>query len=381
MKRYGTTLLSKIGTAPNGATKRKGVRVYCPRKTSQGESVEAMTVLITGGAGYIGSHMTLALLARGRKAVVLDDLSTGSRDAVPAGAPLIVGDVADEALVMRLIAEHGVTAIAHFAAKIVVPDSIRDPLGTYTANTMKTAQLLRAATMAGAPYFIFSSTAAVYGLLPPTPTPEDAPLVPASPYGASKLMSERILADAAAAHRLRYVVLRYFNVAGADPEMRTGQRAAGASNLITLATRAALGMTDGLDILGTDLPTPDGTGVRDYIHVSDLADAHVAALEHLESGGDSATLNCGYGRGFSVREVADAVRRAAGHDFPVREKPRREGDPFISIADARRIRATLDWTPKLDDLDLIVSHALEWERRYWGADERKHIWTRRRAAG
>ncbi|MFD1331959.1 UDP-glucose 4-epimerase GalE [Methylopila musalis] len=340
-----------------------------------------MTVLITGGAGYIGSHMTLALLARGRRAIVLDDLSTGSRDAVPVGAPLIVGDVADEALVLRLIAEHGVTAIAHFAARIVVPDSIRDPLGTYMANTMKTAQLLRAATAAGAPHFIFSSTAAVYGLLPPTPTPETAPLEPASPYGASKLMSERILSDAAAAHRLRYVVLRYFNVAGADPQMRTGQRAAGASNLITLATRAALGMTDGLDILGTDLPTPDGTGVRDYIHVSDLADAHVAALEHLEAGGDSATLNCGYGRGFSVREVIDAVRRAAGHDFPVREKPRREGDPFISIADARAIRATLDWTPKLDDLDVIVAHALEWERHYWGAEERKRLWTARRAAG
>lgn len=321
-----------------------------------------MTVLVTGGAGYIGSHMVLALRDRGEPVVVLDDLSTGARHAVPAEVPLVVGDVGDEALVLRTLAKHRIDAVAHFAAKIVVPDSVRDPLGTYGANTEKTRRLLSAMVVGGVSRFIFSSTAAVYGLLPPTPTREDAPLVPASPYGASKMMSERILQDAAAAHGLRYVVLRYFNVAGADPQMRTGQRAPGATNLITLAVRAALGVTDGLDILGVDLPTPDGTGVRDYIHVSDLADAHVAALDHLRNDGGSLTLNCGYGGGFSVREVIAAVKRVSGRDFPVREKARREGDPFVSIADARRIRQTLRWTPRHDELDTIVAHAFGWER-------------------
>ncbi|MFD1704265.1 UDP-glucose 4-epimerase GalE [Methylopila henanensis] len=331
-----------------------------------------MTVLITGGAGYIGAHMVLAMREQGRSVVVLDDLSTGAREALPEDVPLVVGDVGDETLVLRTIAQHGVTAVAHFAAKIVVPDSVRDPLGTYLANTGKTRSLLSAVVAAGVTRFIFSSTAAVYGLLPPTPTPEDAPVAPASPYGTSKLMSEWILRDAAAAHGLSYVVLRYFNVAGADPAMRTGQRAAGASNLITLATRAALGLRAGLDILGTDLPTPDGTGVRDYIHVADLAAAHVAALDYLGAGGPSVTLNCGYGRGFSVREVVAAVNRAAGLEIATREAPRRPGDPFVSVADARQIRDRLDWTPKLDDLDLIVRHALEWERRYWiGSAERQ----------
>lgn len=324
-----------------------------------------MTVLITGGAGYIGSHMTLALRARGRKVVVLDDLSTGSREAVPVDVPLVVGDVGDEALVLRTIAEHGVKAVAHFAAKVSAPESVRDPLGTYATNTGKTRALLAALVAAKVRRFIFSSTAAVYGLMPPTPTREDTPPAPASPYGASKLMSEWVLRDVSAAHGLDYVVLRYFNVAGADPNMRTGQRAPGASNLITVATRAALGLRDGLEIYGTDLPTADGTGVRDYIHVSDLAEAHVAALAYLEDGGRSVTLNCGYGRGFSVREVVEAVRRAAGRDFPVRELPRRDGDPFVSVADARLIRDRLGWTPRLDDLDLIVGHALEWERRQW----------------
>lgn len=321
-----------------------------------------MTVLVTGGAGYIGSHMVLALRDRGQPVVVLDDLSTGARQAVPAEVPLVVGDVGDEALLLRTFAKHDISAVAHFAAKIVVPDSLRDPLGTYGANTEKTRRLLGAMVGGGVSHVIFSSTAAVYGLMPPTPTREDAPLVPASPYGASKMMSERILQDAAAAHPLTYVVLRYFNVAGADPQMRAGQRAPGATNLITLAVRAGLGMIDGLDILGVDLPTPDGTGVRDYIHVSDLAEAHVAALDHLRDGGGSLTLNCGYGGGFSVREVIAAVRRVSGRNFPVREKPRREGDPFVSIADARRIRDTLRWAPRHDDLDQIVEHAFAWER-------------------
>jgi UDP-glucose 4-epimerase len=326
-----------------------------------------MAVLITGGAGYIGSHMALALRDAGEKAVVLDDLSTGHREAVPEGVPLVVGDVGDEALVLRTIAAHQIDAVAHFAARIVVPESVRDPLGTYAANTGKTRLLLGALVAAKVKRFIFSSTAAVYGLEPPTPTPETASPDPGSPYGSSKLMSEWILRDVGAAHGINFVVLRYFNVAGADPQLRSGQRSAAASNLITVAARAALGMNDGLSIYGTDLPTPDGTGVRDYIHVSDLAQAHVAALDHLRRGGASMTLNCGYGWGYSVREVIEAVRRVSGRDFPVREAPRRPGDPFISIADARRIRAALAWRPSHEQLDQIVGDALRWEEFCWGA--------------
>jgi UDP-glucose 4-epimerase len=280
-----------------------------------------MTVLITGGAGYIGSHMALALRDAGVPAVVLDNLSTGSADAVPREIPLVVGDVGDEALVLRTIAAHGVDAVAHFAAQIVVPESVRDPLGTYAANTGNTRKLLGAMVAGGVRRFIFSSTAAVYGLMPPTPTPEDAPLAPASPYGTSKLMSEWILRDVAAAHDLTYAVLRYFNVAGADPAMRSGQRSAGATNLITLAARAALGLNGGLSILGTDLPTPDGTGVRDYIHVSDLAAAHVAALAHLRGGGTSLTANCFGPAGRRRRETC--VRRgfSGGRNRPPRRRP------------------------------------------------------------
>jgi UDP-glucose 4-epimerase len=325
-----------------------------------------MTVLVTGGAGYIGSHMVLALKDAGESVVVLDNLSTGFREAVPADVPLVIGDVGDNALLLRTLGKHQIDAVAHFAARIVAPDSVRDPLGYYAANTLRTHGLLETLVAANVNRFIFSSTAAVYGMAPPTPTPESAPCDPASPYGASKAMSERILRDVGAAHGMSYVVLRYFNVAGADPAMRAGQRSPAASNLITLAVRAALGIGPKLQIMGTDLPTPDGTGVRDYIHVSDLADAHMAALRHLRNDRGSLTLNCGYGHGYSVREVVDAVGRVTGKPLPVIEGPRREGDPYVSIADATRIRAKLGWRPIRDDIDLMVDHALRWERMLRG---------------
>ncbi|WP_020180540.1 UDP-glucose 4-epimerase GalE [Methylopila sp. M107] len=330
-----------------------------------------MAVLITGGAGYIGSHMAHALRDAGEPAVVLDDLSTGDRNAVPDGVPLVIGDVADANLVLRTIEDHGVDAVAHFAARISAPDSVRDPLGYYAANTAKTRDLLAAVVASRARHVIFSSTAAVYGREPPTPTPETAPCAPASPYGLSKLMSEWILRDTAAAHDLTYVTLRYFNVAGADPAGRTGQRAPEAANLITVAARAALGLNEGLSIFGDGLPTPDGTGVRDYIHVSDLADAHVAALRHLRRGGENLTLNCGYGRGYSVKEVVEAVRRVTGGDFPVRRDASRPGDPYVSIADASLIRDRLGWRPERADLDRIVADALRWERSWWPTQTRR----------
>ena len=337
-----------------------------------------MAVLITGGAGYVGSHMALALHDAGEPCVVLDDLSTGFADAVPEGVPLVIGDVADHALVRRTIAAHGVNAVAHFAARIVAPDSVRDPLGYYAANTFRTSTLLATLVEAKVKRFIFSSTAAVYGVSPPTPTREDAALAPASPYGASKMMSERILADVSAAHGMSYVALRYFNVAGADPSLRAGQRSSEATNLITVVIRAALGLSDGLEVFGTDLPTPDGTGVRDYIHVSDLAAAHVSALAHLRRGGGNLTLNCGYGYGYSVREVIAAVKRVSGADFPVRDRPARPGDPHLSIADAGAIRETLGWRPERAELDLIVGDALRFEQRLRVTDMRRPAKTRRR---
>lgn len=320
-----------------------------------------MAILVSGGAGYIGSHMVLELLDRGEKVVVLDDLSTGFWWAVPPEAVFVKGDMGDQALVERTIAEHGITEVAHFAARIVVPDSVSDPLGYYLNNTVKTRALLESAVRTGVRHVIFSSTAAVYGEPPVSPVPEEIALNPINPYGRSKLMSEWMLADTARAHGLSYVALRYFNVAGADPRGRSGQSSAGATHLIKVASQAALGQRAGLEIFGTDYPTPDGTCVRDYIHVTDLARAHLAALDHLRAGGDSLTLNCGYGRGYSVKDVVQVVKKVAGVDFPVKLSPRRAGDPASLIAKADRIRNELGWRPEHDDLTEIVTQALAWE--------------------
>lgn len=320
-----------------------------------------MAILVSGGAGYIGSHMVLELLDRGEKVVVLDDLSTGFWWAVPPEALFIKGDMGDQALVERVIAEHGITEIAHFAARIVVPDSVSDPLGYYLNNTVKTRALLESAVRAGVRHVIFSSTAAVYGEPPVSPVPEEIALNPINPYGRSKLMSEWMLADTARAHGLTYVALRYFNVAGADPRGRSGQSSAGATHLIKVASQAALGQRAGLEIFGTDYATPDGTCVRDYIHVTDLARAHLSALDHLRAGGDSLTLNCGYGRGYSVKQVVEVVKKVSGVDFPVKLSARRDGDPASLIARADRIRDELGWRPEHDDLEQIVTQALTWE--------------------
>jgi UDP-glucose 4-epimerase len=325
-----------------------------------------MTVLVTGGAGYIGSHMVHELADAGESVVVLDNLSTGFRSALPATVPLFVGEAGDQGLVSAIIDEHQVSAIIHFAGSIVVPDSLRDPLGYYANNTMNTRALLEAAVKAGVGQFIFSSTAAVYGNPDSLPVAEDAMTKPMSPYGTSKLMSEIMLHDVAAAHDFRYVILRYFNVAGADPKLRTGQSTPAATHLIKVGVETALGLRPKLDVYGTDYPTPDGTCVRDYIHVSDLARAHSAALAHLRRGGVSTTFNCGYGHGYSVLEVIEAVKRASGRNFPVRIAERRAGDPAAIVADVSRIHAMLKWSPQFDDLDTIVSHALAWELRLQG---------------
>lgn len=322
-----------------------------------------MSVLVTGGAGYIGSHMVLALVDAGYDVVVLDDFSTGFEWAVHPAASLVAGDVADGEKVRRLVDEHSVDAVIHFAARIVVPDSVADPLGYYLANTVKTRALIEAVVKAEVPHFIFSSTAAVYGMIGSEPVAEDAALAPISPYGRSKLMSEWMLADAALAHPLSYVALRYFNVAGADPLGRSGQSTAGATHLIKVAAETALGKRARIQVFGTDYETPDGTCLRDYIHVTDLAAAHLDALRHLKAGGGNAVLNCGYGRGYSVLEVIETVKRVSGIDFRVEVSGRRAGDPAAIVAKATRIRDDLGWTPKLDDLPTIVEHALAWERR------------------
>lgn len=323
-----------------------------------------MAVLVTGGAGYIGSHMVLALLDAGHdEVVVLDDLSTGFDWAVPEGVRLVVGDVADQDLVARTIREHGIDALAHFAAKIVVPESVSDPLGYYLANTVKTRALIEAAVGAGVRHVIFSSTAAVYGEPETVPVTETVPLNPINPYGRSKLMSEWMIADAAAALGFSYVVLRYFNVAGADPQGRSGQSSPNATHLIKVATQAALGQRERLDVYGTDYPTPDGSCLRDYIQVTDLAEAHRLALDHLRHGGESLVMNCGYGRGYSVLEVVEVVKRVSGKDFSVRICPRRAGDPARIVAGAERIRERLGWVPRYDDLETIVTQALAWEDR------------------
>jgi UDP-glucose 4-epimerase len=328
-----------------------------------------MTILVTGGAGYIGSHMVHELNDAGEPVVVLDNLSTGFRFLVPGKVPFVAGSTGDRDLVAQTIARHGVTAIIHFAASIVVPDSVRDPLGYYANNTMNTCALLDVAIKAGVQQFIFSSTAAVYGNAANVPVREDTATAPISPYGNSKLMTEIMLHDAGKTHGLRFVVLRYFNVAGADPKLRTGQSTPNATHLIKVACEAALGKRAKIDVFGTDYPTPDGTCVRDYIHVSDLARAHSAALAYLRRGGASTTFNCGYGRGASVLEVIDAVRRVCRHDFPVEVGGRRPGDPAALVADVGRVRSTLDWRPLYEDLDTIVAHALAWERRLPGKRE------------
>ena len=320
-------------------------------------------VLVTGGAGYIGSHAVLALLDSGWPVVVIDDLSTGFDWAVPEAAAFAKGDIADSALVARLIAEHRIGAIMHFAGSIIVPESVENPLKYYLNNTVKSRALIESAVEGGVRHFIFSSTAATYGNPDVVPVNEDARTEPINPYGWSKLMTERMLKDAAAAHPLNHCALRYFNVAGADPKGRSGQSTRGATHLIKVAVEAAIGKRAGVDVYGTDFDTPDGTGVRDYIHVSDLAAAHVAALEQLiAEPARSLTMNCGYGRGFSVLEVLDAVDRVTNLQIERRLSPRRAGDPPALVADNRRILETLLWRPARDELDTIVADALAWER-------------------
>jgi UDP-glucose 4-epimerase len=322
-----------------------------------------MAVLVTGGAGYIGSHMVLALVDAGQNVVVLDNLSTGFRWMVHPSAHFIEGDCGDDRLVSAIIHDHGIDAIAHFAGSIVVPDSVVDPLGYYFNNTVKAHALIRAAVRHGVDKFIFSSTAAVYGDVGQSPISEVTELDPVSPYGTSKLMTELMLKDAAAAHPFRYAALRYFNVAGADPQCRSGQSSQRATHLIKVATQAALAERTHLSVFGTDYPTPDGTCIRDYIHVSDLAHAHLLALDHLRSGGNSLVLNCGYGRGYSVLEVLHAVKRVSGVDFEILMEGRRAGDPATLVAGADCIRDVLAWNPTLDDLETIIAHALAWEER------------------
>ncbi len=319
------------------------------------------TILVTGGAGYIGSHVVRQLGEAGERVVTLDNLSRGFRASVLAGE-LVVGDTGDGALVTRVLKEQRVDTIMHFAASTVVPESVENPLKYYLNNTANTRTLLAAATDAGVRHFVFSSTAAVYGMPPGGVAGEDTPTQPINPYGTSKLMSEWMLRDLAAATGLRYVALRYFNVAGSDPGGRIGQSTPGATLLTKVAAEHVVGRRPHVAIYGTDFETPDGTGVRDYIHVEDLATAHRDALAYLRDGGASETLNCGYGRGYSVREVLDAMGRAAGRPLVVREEDRRAGDPPILIARADRIRRVLGWSPRHDDLDFIVRTVLDWER-------------------
>jgi UDP-glucose 4-epimerase len=322
-----------------------------------------MSILVTGGAGYIGSHMVHELVDAGERVVVLDNLSTGFDWAVAKGVPLIIGDTGDQDLVAQIIREHKVDSIIHFAAWLVVPDSVKDPLGYYKNNTLNSRALIETAIRNGVRQFIFSSTCAVYGNPAQVPVTEDTPATPISPYGWSKLMTEIMLRDAGTAHDLRYVILRYFNVAGADPKCRTGQSTKNATQLIKVAVETALGLRSKLDIYGSDYPTPDGTCIRDYIHVSDLVRAHLDALRYLRAGGASVTLNCGYGHGFSVCEVVEMVKRVSGIDFKVEIAPRRPGDPTRIVAAADRVRAMLDWTPQCDDLPTIIAHALAWEQK------------------
>ena len=320
-----------------------------------------MTVLVTGGAGYIGSHMVHALLDAGERVVVLDNLTTGFDWAVAPGASLVIGETGDQLCVAALIAEHLIDTVIHFAASTVVPDSLRDPLGYYRNNTANSRALIETAVKQGVRHFIFSSTAAVYGNPKRVPVREDDATAPMSPYGSSKLMTEIMLRDAGSAYGLRHVILRYFNVAGADPLGRTGQSTRRATHLIKVAVEAALGLRPKLEVFGADYPTPDGTCIRDYIHVCDLVRAHSDALAYLRGGGESTTLNCGYGRGFSVREVIDTVKQVSGVDFKVEFAGRRAGDPANIVAASDLVRSTLKWQPRFHDLQTIVTHALAWE--------------------
>ena len=322
-----------------------------------------MSILVTGGAGYIGSHMVMALTDMGEDVVVLDNLSTGYWWSVSPKAKLIEGDIGDEALLHRMMAEHKFDAVVHFAGSIVVPDSVSDPLGYYLNNTVKSRLLMACAVKAGIPRLIFSSTAAVYGNPLTQPVFEDAVPAPISPYGSSKLMTEWMLKDAHVAHGLQFIALRYFNVAGGDPAGRIGQSTPRATHLIKVACQTALGQRGHLDVYGTDYDTPDGTCLRDYIHVSDLIAAHVDGLAHLRKGGESGIFNCGYGKGYSVLDVIKAVERVNGAPLAVKYAARREGDPVAIVAGADRIRAILGWQPKHQNLDFIVATALSWERK------------------
>lgn len=325
---------------------------------------EAKSVLVTGGAGYIGSHAVLALLDTGHMPVVIDNLVTGFRWAVPDSVPFVEGNVADESLVAKTIADHRIDAIMHFAGSVVVPESVSDPLKYYRNNTAASRSLIESAVKGGVKHFIFSSTAATYGIPDVSPVREDTPTRPINPYGMSKLMTEYMLQDVAAAHDFNYCALRYFNVAGADPQGRSGQSTAGATHLIKVAVEAALGKRESVSVYGTDYDTEDGTGVRDYIHVSDLAAAHVIALEALiDAPATSHTLNCGYGHGYSVMQVLDAVDRVTNRTVTRNLEGRRAGDPDALISDNREIVARFGWQPKYDDLDTIVSDALQWERK------------------
>jgi UDP-glucose 4-epimerase len=320
------------------------------------------TILVTGGAGYIGSHVALQLRSRGERVVILDNLSTGFRQAV-LDCPLVVGSVGDREQVLAALREHGVDTVMHFAAHTVVPESVADPLKYYGNNTCATQNLLKCCTEFGIRQFVFSSTAAVYGIPKEAFAEETTPTAPINPYGTSKLMSEWMLRDVSAATGMRYVALRYFNVAGSDSQGRIGQSSRKATLLIKVACEAVVGKRNEIAIFGTDYATPDGTGVRDYIHVEDLAAAHLNALDYLRADGQSIVLNCGYGHGYSVREVLASVERVAGRRVPINEQPRRAGDPPTLVARAQRIRAVLGWRPRLDDLDAIVQTSLRWEER------------------
>jgi len=326
-----------------------------------------MTVLVTGGAGYIGSHAVRALCAAGIPTVVLDDLSTGHASLVPPNVPLIQGNIRQRALVVDTLRRYAVDSVIHFAASIVVPDSVERPLDYYTNNVANSLHLIEACVAHGVRHFVFSSSAAVYGQPSVVPVAEDAPATPVNPYGTTKLMIEWVLRDTGAAHGLRHAALRYFNVAGADPSGQIGQVSRQSTHLIKTACEAALGLRPEIAIYGTDYPTPDGTCVRDYIHVSDLADIHVLALRRLREGGDSFVANCGYGRGYSVREVLSAIERINGRSLNVREAPRRPGDPPALVADTSRLARVLGWRPPTDALDGIISTALAWERQFASA--------------